>query len=165
MHRFMIPVVVLVSMFAAACGSSSKPAGQASNTTVSRTTAPGASPTTGAAGTVVLNVVHNAKVNQSIVVNASTETVYLYVPDGSSQTSTVPAALQSTWPAVTTVAANPTVAVGLDQSKLKVNAAHQVSYNGHLLYTFKGDLGSGSANGQGLGKVWYVVSPSGTAIT
>jgi predicted lipoprotein with Yx(FWY)xxD motif len=88
----------------------------------------------------------------------------MYVPDGSSQTSTVPTALQAEWPMVTTTAANPTVAAGLDQTMLHVTAAHQVSYNGHLLYTFKGDIGPGSATGQGLGNVWYVVSPSGTPI-
>jgi predicted lipoprotein with Yx(FWY)xxD motif len=113
---------------------------------------------------VVLNVVHNAKLNQQIIVDATSLTVYLYEPDGSSQTSTVPAGIQAEWPKVTSTAGNPTVAPGLDQSKLHVTAAHQVSYNGHLLYTFKGDPGPGSTSGQALGAVWYVVGSSGSAI-
>jgi predicted lipoprotein with Yx(FWY)xxD motif len=167
MRLSVISATVLLSVFAVACGSSSKPASQATTTTASThassaTTATTA--TTGTAGAVVLNVVHNTKLNQQIVVNASTLTTYLYVPDGSSQTSTVPTALQAEWPKVTTTAANPTVATGLDQTKLHVNAAHQVSYNGHLLYTFKADLGPGSATGQGLGNVWYAIAPNGTPI-
>jgi hypothetical protein len=32
----------------------------------------------------------------------------------------------------------------------------------HPLYTFSGDSASGDTNGQGLGKVWYVVNPDGS---
>ena len=44
----------------------------------------------------------------------------------------------------------------------------QVTYNGHPLYTFTGDTGSGQTNGQGLnafGARWYVVDTSGNRIT
>ena len=37
----------------------------------------------------------------------------------------------------------------------------QVTYNGHLLYTFISDVAPGDAKGQGLGDVWYVVTPAG----
>jgi predicted lipoprotein with Yx(FWY)xxD motif len=165
MRRFWILMAVAASTLVASCGSSSsKPASKSSTTTASNAASSTTTGAIGHAGTVVLNVVHNAKLNQQIVVNTSTLTVYLYMPDGSGQTSTVPAALQPEWPKVTTMASNPTVAAGLDQTKLHVSAEHQVSYNGHLLYTFKGDPGPGSANGQGLGNVWYALSPSGSPI-
>jgi hypothetical protein len=44
----------------------------------------------------------------------------------------------------------------------------QVTYNGHPLYRFQGDHKAGDVNGQGInafGARWYVVSPSGKAIT
>src|SRR6516164_2586794 len=113
MRRFFIVVVVAVSMLAA-CSSSSKSSSGSATTTTSSAAPSGTTPTTAgagnprAAGTVVLNVVHNAKVNQTIIVDAATRTVYMYVPDGSSQTSTVPAALKTAWPAVKTTAASPT---------------------------------------------------------
>ncbi len=32
----------------------------------------------------------------------------------------------------------------------------QLAYNGHPLYTYSGDSAPGQANGQGIGKVWFV---------
>ena len=40
----------------------------------------------------------------------------------------------------------------------------QVSYNGHLLYTFVGDKAPGDAVGQGLGGIWFVLSPAGEKV-
>jgi predicted lipoprotein with Yx(FWY)xxD motif len=107
----------------------------------------------------------NAKLHQNIVVDDNGKTVYIYKPDGTSTTSKVPAALKAAWPAVTSVEATPKVAAGLNNGKTKANRQDQVSYNGHLLYTFSADTKPGDANGQGLGNVWYVLSPNGTPIT
>ena len=89
------------------------------------------------------------------------------MPDGTSTTSKVPSTLKVVWPAVT-VTGTPTVGSGLDKSKLTVetqpNGTKQVSYDGHLLYTFQGDLKSGTANGQGLGGIWFVLTPAGVKI-
>jgi len=41
----------------------------------------------------------------------------------------------------------------------------QVSFNGQPLYYFAGDAAPGDTNGQGVGDVWYVVAPTGDAIT
>ena len=44
----------------------------------------------------------------------------------------------------------------------------QVTYDGHPLYGYQGDSKAGDTNGQGInafGAAWYVLSPSGTAIT
>jgi hypothetical protein len=48
------------------------------------------------------------------------------------------------------------------------SGAQQVTYAGHPLYYFAGDQGDGQTNGEGstaFGAAWWVVSPSGTAIT
>ena len=44
----------------------------------------------------------------------------------------------------------------------------QVTYQGHPLYYYVGDSNPGSTRGQGLnefGALWYVLGPSGNAIT
>lgn len=45
------------------------------------------------------------------------------------------------------------------------DGGRQVTYNGWPLYFFAGDEGPGDTNGQGVGDVWYVVSPEGEPIT
>jgi predicted lipoprotein with Yx(FWY)xxD motif len=160
---------VAASVVLAACGSSSK---KASNST---TTVSPANPTTTvasgapAAGGATLAAATNSKLGKQIVVDSAGNTVYLFVPDGTSKTSTVPSAVKANWPAVKGPSAAPTVGAGLDQSKVAVNmqadGTDQVSYGGHLLYTFSGDKAPGDANGQGLGGNWYVLSPAGDKIS
>jgi predicted lipoprotein with Yx(FWY)xxD motif len=48
------------------------------------------------------------------------------------------------------------------------NGGKQVMYNKHALYTYEEDTGSGMVTGQGVqtyGGIWWLVSPSGKAIT
>jgi predicted lipoprotein with Yx(FWY)xxD motif len=115
-----------------------------------------------------LKTAANKKLKKKIIVDAAGKTVYVYVPDGTSKTSKVPKALLAAWPPLTATAKNPKVGAGLSPSKLHVetqpDGKKQVSYNGHLLYLFSGDRSRGVANGQGLGKMWYVLSPSGALI-
>ena len=93
--------------------------------------------------------------------------MYLYVPDGASKTTTVPAGLKQLWPAVTATGAA-TAGSGLDKTKLtlepQADGTMQVAYNGHLLYTFMNDKAPGDASGQGLGSIWYVVGADGNQI-
>lgn len=173
MNRFLLVLVVIVFVVcAAACGSSSKKSSTSSASTNAGATstvpsygAAGSSTTAPTASGAVLQVAMNAKLHQNIVVDGTGKAVYIYKPDGSSTTSKVPAGLQATWPAVTTMSSKPAVGAGLTANEVTVNGAHQIAYNGHLLYTFKGDVRTGVANGQGLGNIWYVISPTGTPIT
>jgi len=170
-------VAAAVAMGVAACGSSSKNSVSSSGsptTAATATTSGGYSygatgattPTTAAAtSSSELGVAMNAKVHQNIIVDSAGKTVYIFKPDGTGTTSKVPAALKMLWPEVMSTSTTPTVGSGLTASKATVNSAHQLAYNGHLLYTFKPDVKAGTANGQGLGNVWYVISPSGTPIT
>ena len=151
-------VIVGAVVAVAACGSSSKPSTPAAPASTSTTynAYPSASTTTTTSGpaatpTTTLKVVKNTKLGQ-IIVAASGKTVYLYVPDGTSTTSNVPAGIKAAWPAVT-VSGAAAVGAGLDKAKLAVetqpDGTKQVSYGGHLLYTFTGDSGPGAASGQG----------------
>jgi predicted lipoprotein with Yx(FWY)xxD motif len=169
--RFGLAFVVLAAVLSSACGSSSKSSNAASTTTAaSPTTAysyggPTSPTTVPASSASVLKTAMNSKLHQDIVVDHNGRTVYIYKPNGTSTTSKVPAALKAVWPAVTSTGTTPKVAAGLNSAKTKVNAQHQVSYNGQLLYTFSADTKPGDAKGQGLGKVWYVLAPNGTPIT
>jgi predicted lipoprotein with Yx(FWY)xxD motif len=155
-------------MVLAACGSSSK-SGSPSTTTAYGSPSSSSATSTSAGGTsgASLASANNAKIGQPILVNGARMTVYLFMPDGTSKTSTVPAGIKANWPPVK-ASGTPTAGSGLDKSKLTVNmqadGTDQVAYGGHLLYTFVGDKAAGDANGQGLGSVWFVVSPAGNKV-
>ena len=51
----------------------------------------------------------------------------------------------------------------LDRFTRSDGGGSQVTYDGMPLYTYSGDSNPGDANGQGLGGVWYAVTPSTTA--
>jgi predicted lipoprotein with Yx(FWY)xxD motif len=41
----------------------------------------------------------------------------------------------------------------------------QLTYDGWPLYTFAGDSGPGQANGEGVGGVWFAMTPDGAKAT
>jgi predicted lipoprotein with Yx(FWY)xxD motif len=180
MRARVMPILMVGAVMSIAACSSSKSSTSTTTTTVlsvstsSSPVTPAGSPTSvststtsGSAARAALAVATNAKVGTKIIVAASGKTVYLYMPDGSSTTSKVPAALKAVWPAVT-ASGTPTVGAGLDQSKLVLepqpDGTKQVAYNGHLLYTFQGDAAPGSAAGERLGGIWFVLSTAGAKI-
>jgi predicted lipoprotein with Yx(FWY)xxD motif len=161
-------VAVAAITILGACGSSSNSGSKSTTTTAYGYSATSAAPATSAAGAGgALKTATNAKVGKQIVVDGSGMTVYMFTPDGTSKTSTVPAGIKANWPAVKATGAA-TAGAGLDQSKLTVDmqadGTGQLAYAGHLLYTFVGDKAAGDANGQGLGSVWFVLSPAGDKI-
>ena len=173
MRRLLTAMTVPLMVFAAAACSSSSKSSVAASTSAVPTSAPStAAPTTAAPTTTssaaTLALAANAKVGQQIVVDSAGRTVYLFVPDGASTASRVPAAIKAIWPPVTS-SGSPTAGAGLDQSKVTVevqsDGTRQVAYNGHLLYTFARDTAPGDAHGQGLAGIWYVLSAAGTRIT
>ncbi len=104
-----------------------------------------------------------------ILVDGSGRTLYLFEADTSS-TSTCNGACATAWPPETTTG-KPT-STGLNASLLgtsvRADKTTQVTYKGHPLYRFADDSKPGDINGQGanaFGGTWYVVSPSGSAIT
>jgi len=114
-----------------------------------------------------LRVATNAGLGKQILVNSYGFTLYLFVPDRTSTTSKVPPGIiEQTWPAVAW-SGIPTVGPGLSASKIAIHAqpnrTPQVSYNGHLLYTFVSDTKPGDVTGQGVAQ-FFVVSPAGKEI-
>jgi predicted lipoprotein with Yx(FWY)xxD motif len=114
-----------------------------------------------------LRVVNNATLGKPIIVNSYGITLYLFAPDGTSTTSTVPPGIvKQTWPPVAWSGV-PSVGAGLSAAKIAIHAQHnrtpQVSYNGHLLYTFVADTKPGDVTGQNVSN-FFVVSPAGNEI-
>jgi predicted lipoprotein with Yx(FWY)xxD motif len=165
-------LAVVAGAALAACGSS----GYGSDTTTSTEAASGkvagdgstsstaARPDAGAATATVS--VRTTGIGD-VLTDAAGKTLYLYTPDEGT-TSKVPAGVLAAWPPLV-AGGSPTAGVGVDAAKLSVaeqpDGARWVAYEGHLLYTFSGDQAPGDTNGQGLGGVWYAVSPQGSAIS
>jgi predicted lipoprotein with Yx(FWY)xxD motif len=123
---------------------------------------------TGAAKHAVVKTHHGAL--GTYLVDRSGRTLYLFKKDTGRRSHCSGACAQN-WPPVTT-REKPEAEGGAKQSKLstkrRADGSRQVLYNGHPLYRFIADTKAGQANGQGIsafGARWYVVAPSGKAIT
>jgi predicted lipoprotein with Yx(FWY)xxD motif len=176
-----VAVAIVAALALAACGddsgSSSATTGSAGTTaaasastsaggaaTTAASSSGGAATTAAASGSATVSAADNSTIGQQILVNSAGMTVYLFEPDGTATTSTVPAGIKANWPAVV-ADGTPVAGTGIDASKLGVapqpDGTQQVTYGGHLLYTFISDVAPGDAKGQDLGGAWYVVTPAG----
>jgi predicted lipoprotein with Yx(FWY)xxD motif len=104
------------------------------------------------------------------LVDANGRTLYLFQAD-KRNVSNLSQAGQAVWPPFT-AATKPRALNGALASQIStikaVNGTAQIAYNGHPLYYYVGDHKPGQTLGQGLnqfGARWYVLAPSGAAIT
>jgi predicted lipoprotein with Yx(FWY)xxD motif len=101
-----------------------------------------------------------------IVVDAEGQTLYVFLVDESTE-STCYDDCEANWPPLT-VEGDPVAGEGVDGSLLgtteRKDGTTQVTLDGHPLYHFAADETPDDMNGQGVGEVWYVVSPEGAAI-
>jgi predicted lipoprotein with Yx(FWY)xxD motif len=92
------------------------------------------------------------------------QTLYSYKPD-TANTSTCYGSCASAWPPLLVTGA-PVAGTGVNTAQLgttkRTDGTTQVTYNGAPLYYYAGDGVPGDINGQGVGGVWYVLSPRGT---
>lgn len=102
----------------------------------------------------------------SVLTTSSGQAVYLLTadPSGGSKCS---GSCATNWPpllATQSLRAGPGVKASLLSTFKRSDGKEQVMYNHHALYTHKGQ---GAASGAGLasdGGIWYLVSPSGSAV-
>src|ERR1051325_9060934 len=104
-----------------------------------------------------------------ILVTTQGRTLFLFAPDKRGK-SVCYGSCATYWPPLL-VSGRPTAGAGVKSSLLgttvRKDGKHQVTYNGHPLYTYVGDATAGKTKGQGLnlsGGLWWVVSPAGTAV-
>jgi predicted lipoprotein with Yx(FWY)xxD motif len=101
-----------------------------------------------------------------IIVDAQGRTLYKFDND-TAGTSTCYDQCAANWPALV-AAGTPTAGPGLDASKLttvdRTDGTKQVKYGEFPLYYFAADKAVGDTNGQGKGKIWWVVGADGKPI-
>jgi predicted lipoprotein with Yx(FWY)xxD motif len=154
-----------VSLLVAACGSSSS-----SSTASSAAAAPTTSSSGSSASATAVSISTAKGADGTYLTGASGRALYLWVADSKGK-SNCSGACASAWPPLI-VTGTPTVSGGVMSAQLgtttRSNGSKQVTYNGHPLYYFAGDSGSGTTNGQGsddFGADWWLVNTSGTSIT
>ena len=123
------------------------------------TTAPAAEEPAGEATVAVADTELGA-----VLVDAEGMTLYLFMPD-SMETSSCMDDCASAWPPLMGEAV---AGEGVDQALLstapRTDGDDQVAYNGHRLYRFSGDTAPGDTTGQGVGDLWFAVTPDGEAV-
>ena len=99
-----------------------------------------------------------------ILVDAQGRTLYAFTKDKGDQSMCSGQCAQN-WPALTgTATAGTGVQAGLLSTAKQANGSTQVTYGGMPLYYFAGDAKPGDVNGQGVGKVWFVVGGDGELV-
>ena len=105
----------------------------------------------------------------SFLIDGQGRTLYLFTRD-SGGTSSCTGGCTSVWPPVTSPTAVQ-AGSGASASLLGTTSGGgqmQITYNGHPLYYYVGDIKPGDTNGEQLnqfGGLWYAVSPSGMQVS
>lgn len=112
-----------------------------------------------------LQVSQNDKLGKFLA-DDSGRTVYAYLKD-SKDTTTCYDKCEQAWPPLISLG-QPTLQAGVDAGMIgtlkRKDGTTQVTFNGIPLYYYAADVATGDTNGQGLGSVWYVLSPSGSTV-
>lgn len=156
-----LAALVIVGLVVAGCGSSSSSSSSAA-------AASSSGPTSSAAVGGV--AVSTAKGRGGLyLTGVGGRALYLWVADHNDSSSCAGACAQA-WPPLLTKGA-PTASGGAKASDLgtitRSDGSKQVTYMGHPLYYFVGDMGPGTLRGQGsdnFGAKWWLVAPTGSAI-
>ncbi len=102
-----------------------------------------------------------------ILVDAEGRTLYVFDNDTGGE-STCYEQCAELWPPLL-AEGDAQAAEGADASLLgttaRTDGSTQVTYDGRPLYYYTPDTSPGDTNGQGVGGVWWVMAPSGEAIT
>jgi predicted lipoprotein with Yx(FWY)xxD motif len=164
--RILAPVRVGIPLAGAALLAAACSSGTA--TSAGTTPAAGNSGSAAAASSTVISTASSSA--GPVLINGSGRAVYLWAKD-TKDMSDCTGACASAWPPVQPTGAV-TAALSAVSSDLgtitRSDGTKQVTYDGHPLYYFDGDSGSGQANGQGsdaFGAKWWLVAPSGTDVT
>jgi predicted lipoprotein with Yx(FWY)xxD motif len=117
-----------------------------------------------AAGDALVTVVDSE--HGQILADGEGRTLYLFTPDTAGD-STCYDDCATNWPPLL-AEGEITVGAGLDAANFstteRTDGGMQVKIGEWPLYYFANDAAAGDTNGQGVGDVWYVVSPTGEAI-
>jgi predicted lipoprotein with Yx(FWY)xxD motif len=159
----MVSAAILMS----ACGNDKKTDDSGAATTsaagASSSPAAGSSSSAAAGGAVKLMAAKDAKLGD-VVTDAAGFTLYRFDKDSDKPpTATCTGDCATNWPPVA-VSGKPEVE-GVDAAVVgtvkRADGVEQATINGWPVYRFAGDSAPGQTNGQGVGKVWFAVTPAG----
>lgn len=97
---------------------------------------------------------------ETVLANSQGMTLYYFDSDAT-DSAACSGGCTSTWPAL--LSSSTPVAGSSISGTLGVIAdanGHQVTYNGHPLYTYSGDTAAGQANGDGIMGKWHAATPN-----
>ncbi len=104
-----------------------------------------------------------------VLFDAQGQALYLFTPDAERPADAPPTCVDdcaTAWPPLLTTGA-PVAGGGVDGALLgtveRADGTTQVTYQGQPLYLFASDQ-PGTTTGQGVGGVWFLVSPTGQAV-
>jgi predicted lipoprotein with Yx(FWY)xxD motif len=154
--RWLAPAgLAAAALMIAACGSSTSPAG---------TTPPAAAASSApAAGGSALKTTTIG--GAAVLTNAQGFTLYWFAPD-TSATSNCNGSCATFWPPVKGPATAGPGVTGTLATITRADGSTQATYDGHPLYTYKGDTAPGQDKGNGLnisGGLWHDVTANGAA--
>jgi predicted lipoprotein with Yx(FWY)xxD motif len=150
---------VASALLLAACGSTAS---------TSSGSAPSSSPTAPVAATGALLATASTPLG-SILVDGKGMTVYLFAADTPGH-SACSGSCATYWPPVPAPATLPATLTGVTGTLgeiTRTDGSKQLTVNGWPVYTYAADSAAGMASGQGKnlsGGLWWVLSPSGTAV-
>jgi predicted lipoprotein with Yx(FWY)xxD motif len=160
--------VGVLAVALSACGSSTSTS--SSSTQSKSTSSSSSSAATSSTSTATPTIsTYNAPGYGEIVSSAAGQTYYMFTADSATH-SACNGACTSTWVPVlgTTAKVSGHAKKSLVGYIMRTNGQAQLTYDHHPLYTFTSDTSAHLVSGQGInafGGYWYVLSPSGTAIT
>jgi predicted lipoprotein with Yx(FWY)xxD motif len=154
-------------VFLAACGSSAASgSGSASSPSsgAAAASSSASSPSSAAGGAAGIKTTSTSI--GTVLTNAQGFTLYWFAIDTPTK-SNCTGSCATYWPPVT---GKPSAASGVSLpgtwgTITRSDGSTQATYDGHPLYTYKGDASAGQTSGNGLnvsGGLWYAVTPSGT---
>jgi predicted lipoprotein with Yx(FWY)xxD motif len=153
--RWLVPVsLAAAALIATGCGSSSTsstPSGGGSHTSATTTSA---------------STIKTMKIGGvTVLTDAKGFTLYWFAPD-TSTTSKCNGSCATFWPPLKGPATKGAGVTGTLGTITRQDGSTQATWNGHPLYTYKGDTAPGQNNGNGKnlsGGVWHEVTLSGAA--
>ena len=163
-----------IALAASACSSSLSSNGSTQAPVASSAAAQPSSPAAAASAAssmaaTTIGLQSASGIDDKFLADGQGRALYLFEADKGS-TSTCTGACAAAWPPVT-ASAMPMAGGGVSQSMLgttkRADGTEQLTYNGHPLYYFSADTGSGMAKGQGVkafGSDWDVVNAKGSKI-
>jgi predicted lipoprotein with Yx(FWY)xxD motif len=157
-------VAVCLAMVAAACGQEDAPgAGPTMPAPSPAGTSPEPASPTPEEGVTIDSAESDLG---TILTDADGRTLYVFLSDSEGESTCYQDCAQS-WPALETEG-DPVAGEGVEASLLgtaeRTDGALQVTYGGSPLYYFADDAEAGETNGQGIGDVWFVISPEGEPV-